>query len=279
MRMRVIVSFLAPSMLGVGVFVLFPSLDVVWRSFLSATGTAFLGVDNYVNVLNNPAFQLAVKNSIAFLIACIPLLLILSFGVAYAISKVPRVGNALRSAFLLPMAVPVTSIVLIWNVVFNDAGYANSILNGLGGYNVDWMGSSASFWILVGAYIWKNLGYNVVLWTAGLAAIPYELYEAALVDGASSWQSFRHITLPAIMPMFYTVCVLAILNSFRVFREAYLVAGSYPDESMYMLQHLFNNWFLSLSIDKLSAGAVMVFAVIALLMVLLKRSWSRGRRS
>lgn len=275
MHKETIILFLAPSILGVGTFVLLPSLDVVQRSFFSATGDEFRGLDNYVSVLNNSAFQLAVKNSVMFLVVCIPLLLVLSFGIAYIINKTPRVGHVLRSVFLLPMAVPITSIVLIWNVVFNDAGYANAVLDHLGGYSVDWMGTDASFWVLIGAYIWKNLGYNIVLWSVGLAAIPFELYEAALVDGASSWQSFRHITLPAIMPTFYTVCVLAVLNSFRVFREAYLVAGSYPNESMYMLQHLFNNWFLSLSVDKLSAGAIMVFAVIALLMALLRQSWNR----
>lgn len=277
MGKRVLASFLAPSMLGVGVFVLIPSLDVVVRSFFSATGTKFEGIGNYVDVINNSAFQLAVKNTVLFLVVCIPLLLSLSFGVALVISKAPRIGNALRSAFLLPMAVPVTSIVLIWNLFFNDAGYANAILCSFGNYDIDWMGTGMSFWILVGAYVWKNLGYNVVLWSAGLATVPRELYEAALVDGASGWQRFRYITLPAIMPMFYTVCVLAVLNSFRLFREAYLVAGSYPNENMYMLQHLFNNWFLSLSVDKLSAGAVIVFSVVALLMVLLKHSWSKER--
>lgn len=277
MRKRVVASFLAPSMLGVGVFVFIPSLDVIRRSFFSATGATFEGFGNYISVVNNPAFQLAVKNSVLFLAVCIPLLLILSFGVALVISKTPRIGNALRSAFLLPMAVPVTSIVLIWNMAFKDAGYANAILNSFGGCDVDWMGTGASFWILVGAYVWKNLGYNIVLWSASLAMVSRELYEAAQVDGASRWQVFRYVTVPAVVPMFYTVCVLAILNSFRVFREAYLVAGSYPNENMYMLQHLFNNWFLNLSIDKLSAGAVFVFAVAAALMVLLRRSWNRGR--
>ena len=108
------------------------------------------------------------------------------------------------------------------------------------------MNSSAAFWVLVVSYLWKNMGYDIILWSAGLAAIPENLYEAAKVDGAGSLDCFFRITLPNLMPVFYTITVLSFLNSFKVFREAYLVAGDYPHDSMYLLQHVFNNWFREL---------------------------------
>ena len=130
-----------------------------------------------------------------------------------------------------------------------------------------------SFWVLVVSYIWKNLGYNVVLWLAGLAGISPSIYEAAAVDGAGAWTIFWRITLPNLLPSLFTITVLSFLNAFKVFREAYLVAGDYPHDSMYLLQHLFNNWFRELSMDKLAAGAVMTAGVILFLILLLRRAW------
>ena len=141
------------------------------------------------------------------------------------------------------------------------------------------MNDSTAFVILVGSYIWKNLGYHIVLWTAGLTAIPKSLYEAAAVDGASWWKKFRYITLPNLRAVLCTISVLAFLNSFKVFREAYLVAGDYPDESMYLLQHLFNNWFRELSLDKLSAAAVVVSVIIFLGIQLLEKFWDQEEKS
>lgn len=130
------------------------------------------------------------------------------------------------------------------------------------------MQSSAAFWVLVGSYIWKNLGYDVILWMAGLANISTDIYEAAAIDGAGAWTAFTRVTLPNLLPSLYTITVLSFLNSFKVFREAYLVAGDYPHSSMYLLQHLFSNWFRELSMDKLAAATVLVAAVILLLILL-----------
>jgi len=110
---------------------------------------------------------------------------------------------------------------------------------------------------------------------AGLSAIPYDLYEAAQIDGAGGWTIFRRITLPCLLPTAATVTVLSLLNSFKVFREAYLVAGNYPHTSMYLLQHLFNNWFRDLSFDRMAAGAVMMCLVILTLILPLQKGLDR----
>ena len=116
----------------------------------------------------------------------------------------------------------------------------------------------SAFWVLVGCYIWKNLGYDMILWLAGLGAVPEEQYEAARVQGAGEWACFRYITLPQLKETVFVTVLLSFVNAFRVFREAYLLAGDYPHESIYMLQHLFNNWFVSLDIQKMTAAAVML---------------------
>jgi multiple sugar transport system permease protein len=107
----------------------------------------------------------------------------------------------------------------------------------------------------------------MILMLAGLDAIPDSRYEAARVDGANALQSFWHITLPGMLPTLGMVAILSLLNSFKVFREAYLVSGAYPDDSIYLLQHLFNNWFSNLDISRLCAAAVML--AIALICVIL----------
>ena len=105
------------------------------------------------------------------------------------------------------------------------------------------------------------------------------LYEAAAVDGANGFRTLRHIILPNLKPTAYTITIISFLNSFKVFREAYLVAGAYPHESIYLLQHLFNNWFANMELDKMAAATVMMFAVILDAVSLLRRAWDREVQS
>lgn len=268
-------AFLLPNLLGVLCFTLLPMLQVLRRSFQSAIGDRWMGFQNYMAVLKNPAFQIAVSNTVRFTLVCVPLLVALSLALALAVRATAFAGGTLRSAFLMPMAVPAASVVLVWKVLFHEKGLINASLLALGGSGVDWMGSAAAFWMLVISYLWKNLGYTVVLWTAGLAGIPESVYEAAQVDGANARQTFLHITLPNLRGSAYTIAVLSLLNSFKVFREAWLVAGDYPHESMYLLQHLYNNWFRELDFDKIAAASVMTSAVVFVLIGFLRKAWDR----
>lgn len=115
--------------------------------------------------------------------------------------------------------------------------------------SVSWMTTGASFWMLVISYLWKNLGYTIALWTTALGTIPESIYEAAQMDGASEIQIFFYMTLPNLKGDAYSIGVLSLLNSFKVFREAWLVAGDYPQEKMYLVQHLYNNWFRNADFD------------------------------
>lgn len=267
--------FVLPSLIGVAVFTLLPFLDVFLRSFQSAISREFVGIENYIEVFNNSAFKLAASNTTKFVIVCIPLLLSLSLIIAVALNKFVESSKILRTAFLIPMAVPIASIVLIWNIVFHEQGFLSSVLDKFNIVGQDWMSTGWAFWILVFSYIWKNLGYNIILWLAGLNSISKEIYESAKVDGASDFQCFTKITIPCLKPTLYTISVLSLLNSFKVFREAYLVAGDYPDKSMYLLQHLFNNWFRELDFNKMAAGSVLMAVIIFALIMLLQREWEK----
>lgn len=255
---RAAVLLLAPSMAGVTVFYLLPFLEVFRRSFTDALGKNFVGLSNYSTVLENSAFRLAAANTARFLGVCIPALLAVSLIMALLVRAVGERGKIFETTFLLPLAVPVASIVLLWKVLFAERGLFNGLLRSLGAQPLDFMGTGAAFWVLIATYLWKNSGYDMVLWAAGLRRIPPSQYEAAAVDGANSWQVFRWITWPGLRPTLGLTALLSLINSFKVFREAYLVAGKYPHDSIYLLQHLFNNWFLNLELGRITAGAVLV---------------------
>lgn len=259
---------LLPSLSGITVFILSPFLDAIRRSFYEAMSRKFVGLENYRTVLQNKAFLLAAKNTLRFLFTCIPLLLLISLVLSAFIVGQKKYGTFFKTSFLIPMAIPVASVVLLWRLFFNNHGLINKVMDFFGGRTVDWMNSSSAFYVLIFSYIWKNTGYDMVLWIAGFDGISTALYEAASIDGAGTWKKFRYITLPGLMPTMYIVSVLSLINSFKVFREAYLIAGSYPDDSIYMLQHLFNNWFISLDIQKMCAAAV-ILAITLLLFILI----------
>lgn len=265
------ILFILPSLLGVGIFVLIPFADVIRRSFLNITGKRFVGFKNYMDIFESSAFRLAGLNTLKFIGVCIPLLIILSLLLAVILNEKIAAANFLKSIFLIPMAIPVASIVLLWRILFHEQGMLNGILSDISIKGKDWMGTDTAFTILVGSYIWKNLGYNIVLWLAGLTGIPDSIPEAAKVDGAGWWKRFVYITMPILKPTLYMTATLAFLNSFKVFREAYLVAGSYPHDSIYLMQHLFNNWFVKMSLDKISAAATIVGLIIFICIYLLQR--------
>lgn len=257
--------FLAPGLLGVSIFVLLPFLDAVRRSFLDSTGKTFLGLSVYQGIVGNQAFQLATGNTIRFMAVALPLLMLISFGLSLLVYSFCRDSSFFKTVLVLPVAVPAASVVLLWRMVFCNDG----IIKELFGFQIDWIYGEMSFGVLVFAYLWKNTGYQMLLWLAALSGIPDSLYEAAQVDGAGALQKLWYITIPQVKSATGMILFLAVVNSFKVFREAYIVAGSYPNDKIYMMQHLFNHWFLNLDVQKMSGAAVLMTVVIAAPVLLL----------
>lgn len=258
---------LAPSLTGVGIFILIPFADVVRRSFFNAVGSEFVGLENYRGVLENEAFRLAAGNTVRFLIVCLPLLLGSSLFFGILLLNTGRKSGILKSGFLLPMAVPAGSVVLFWQLFFDQGGILNEALQKFGVHGPDYMNTPKAFGVLVVVYIWKNLGYDMILWLSGLLGIPDSLYEAARMDGADGLKCFWHITCPLLTPTAFLTGILSLVNAFKVFREVYMIAGNYPHDSIYMLQHLFNNWFLKLDVQKMTAAAVMLAFILGLILI------------
>lgn len=280
--------FLAPSLGGVTVFTAIPFLDVIRRSFQDAMGRRFVGLENYRAVAGNPAFRLAAGNTARFLLVCIPLLMVLSFGAALLLAggedasgesgdledgigggrdgrNRRQRGNRygiFRTTLALPMTIPAAGMVLVWKILLCPDGVLNQFLAEATGqvWEVDWAFSRWAFPVLIATYLWKNIGYDMILWLAGLGGISGELYEAAKMDGAGFWARLRYVTIPCLRGTCGLVGILSVVNSFRVYREAYLLAGSYPDSCIYLIPHLFAHWFLNLDVQKMTAAAVMLTA-------------------
>ena len=216
-------AFILPSFAGVCIFWLIPYVDVIRRSFCGAVNGEFVGIENYRTIFANKAFRLAAGNTLRFFGVCVPLLVVLSLIIAVLLAGQKRFTQILKSFFLLPMAIPVASVVLLWRLLFDDQGLLNHLLHMLSVQTTDWMNTGASFYVLVISYIWRNLGYDVVLWMAGLSAIPAALYEAAKVDGATRMQLIWNITIPSLLPTYFVLLMLNIANFLSNGMEQYYV--------------------------------------------------------
>lgn len=263
---RIAWAFLSVSLIGVFIVGIIPLIDVLQRSLKNPMATQFVGLQNYETVLENNSFHLAAINTLKFISIGIPALLGLSLLLAVWLRELTdQTGKILRTIFLLPMVLPVSSLAFVWKIFFSQYGILNKILVGIGGTPVDFIFSDCSFGVLIFTYLWRNFGYAMILWLAAMQGIEDSVYEAAKVDGAGRFHIFISITLPLLRPASFTIIILSLLNSFKVFRDAYLIAGDYPHQSMYLLQHLFSNWFVKMDIGKMTAAAVMVTIIICIL--------------
>mgnify|MGYP000392803041 FL=1 len=263
--------FSGPSFLGMLMFFVAPFCVVIYYSFIAgALDHSFVGLKNYINVWNNGAFQIAVKNTAVFSGLSVPLAVVLALVLALMLECRIPFKSQFRTFFLSPMMVPVASIILVWQVLFHSNGVINEFLSVFGVKAIDWLKSDYCMVVIVLLFLWKNLGYNMILFMAALNNIPKELLEVAEVEGASKAYQFFHIKLRYLSPTVLFVTILSIINSFKVFREIYLLSGDYPYEGLYMLQHFMNNMYnKNLDYQRLSASAIMLAIVIIALIALL----------
>ncbi len=266
------VGFLGPSLFGVFLFFVIPFLVVVYYSVTDGSIDAnFVFLKNFVNLFHNGAFLIAAKNTLKFSFTAVPLAVILPIALALMLEARIPLKSEFRTFFLSPIMVPVASVVLIWQVIFSYNGTLNQFLAIFGADKIDWLKSEYCLVVITVLFLWKNLGYNMILFMSGLANIPKELLEVAEVEGASPWYSFFAIKMRYLSPTVLFVAILSMINSFKIFREVYLLTGDYPYDGLYMLQHFMNNTFNSFDYQKLSSAAVVIaLFMVALIAILFK---------
>ena len=231
-------AFLAPSVLGVLIFFVLPFLVVIYFSFVdNPVAKQFVGFQNFVSVIGNEAFRTAVGNTLFFSIVAVPLAVVFGMALAFLLDAGIPLRSELRSCFLTPLMVPTASVVLIWQVLFDYNGVVNLAVQKFGGGRVDWLKSSAGLFVVILLFLWKNLGYNMILFLSAMGNIPKDMIEVAELDGANRRQIFFHVKLRYLSPTILFVAILSMINSFKVFREVYLLTGEYPYGAVTSLLH------------------------------------------
>lgn len=253
--------FLLPSFLGIAIFFLIP----FFRSFgyaVTDRDGVFVGLHNFAALLNNPAFLQAAGNTLKFMAAAIPLGIAVPLILGVMLFRL-KGFPWLKTIFLSPLVIPAACTAFFFQSLFQS----NGLLSHLLGSNTDWLQTSAAFPIAVSVYVWKNMGYNLVLILAGLSGIPKEYYECATVYGMGEIRTFFKITLVYLIPTLFIVFVMSCVNTFKVFRELYMLCGQYPQENIYMLQHYMNNQFDKLDYQNLTAASFLIVLLITLLIL------------
>ena len=255
--------FIAPSFLGVLVFFLVPFCVVIFYSLVdNPISASFVGLQNYGQVIENAAFRTAVKNTARFSLIAVPLSVVLSLLLAIILEAKLPFRSQFRTFFLSPMMVPVASVVLIWQVLFHYNGAVIDMLGVFGIDKIDWFKSSHSTIVIVILFLWKNLGYNMILFMAALASVPKDILEVARLESATPLQVFFSIKIRYLSSTILFVTIMSLISSFKIFREIYLLTTDYPHDSIYMLQHYMNNKFRNLDYQTLSAAAILMSLVM-----------------
>ena len=268
-RNFIIVALIIPTVLLI-CFVVFPAIDLFKMSFTNWDGISassdFIWFDNYKSMFHNVDLWQSLRNNAVYFVVH---LCMIPVELAFAVLLTSRLRAAkfYKTMVFMPYIINGVAISYAFSYFFSPVnGAFDAILKALhmgmlSGHG--WLSDPGIVnFVLAFVSLWRFSGYHVILFMAALQSLPQDVQEAARVDGAGPWQCFCRITLPGLKGTAFLTAVLSVINSFKVFREAYLVAGDYPHESIYMLQHLFNNWFVSLDIQKMSAASVMVEAAV-----------------
>jgi multiple sugar transport system permease protein len=186
-----------------------------------------------------------------------------------------KIRRVLLVFFLLPLVIPSGSVVFFWRNLVSLNGMLNRLF--FAEYPVDWLNSDYAMWFVIGIFIWKNVGFNMILFQAGLDFIPKDYYEYAAIEGAGRWRQFRIVTLTYLAPTFLLVFILSVVNSFKVFREIYLLTGTHPNMNIYLLQHFLNNQFANLNYQLMASASFYIFGFILVLVFVLY--WLQQRQT
>ncbi len=276
-KKRYVLPFLLPGLIGILLFYVVPFFWGTWYSVTDGSyKNSFVGLQNYMNVWNNQMFQLGLKNTMELSFICAPLLWVLSFILSVLLNRIKPAGAFFRSSVLLPYLMPSSAVLIIWLLWFDFGGPVNRLLTVLGFSRNMWLEGSLLRWPIVLMFLWKNLGFCVVIFVAALQSIPDALYEYASLEGAGFWRQAFQVTLPLIVPSAFLVFILAWINAFKIFKEVYFIGGAYPDEAVYTLQNYMNNMYSKLNYQNVTTAAysfaVIVFALFGILFILQRRA-------
>lgn len=261
---RIALIFLLPSVIGILIFFILPFVFSIKFAITDDTiGGSFVGLQNFQNLFSSEPFRLAIKNTLSFMAISIPLNIIIPLLIGCLLNSITK-NKVLGAIFMSPLVIPSACIAFLFQSLFASNGFVSHMLEN----NMNWLQTDKSFLIAIFIYLWKSMGYNLVLVMAGLANIPKDYYEWASVEGMGKTRQFFEITITYLIPSLFIVLVMSFINSFKVFREIYMLSGNYPNENIYMLQHYMNNQFASLNYQNLTTASIIIATVITIFVII-----------
>ena len=268
--------FLAPALVLIGIFFFLPVLAALVLSFTDydiyalgdASNARWVGLDNYLRLLQTPLFWQALKNTFYFALVGGPLSIAVSLAAALLVNaKLTRFKGFFRTVYFVPFVTTLVAVAIVWRYLYHPQyGLLNYVIGALGGPRIDWLGDPRwAMPAIILLAVWKNFGYNMLIFIAGLQAIPEELYEAAHLDGASAVQRFRHVTVPMLGPTLLFVSVITMIGYFQLFAEPYVMTQGGPLRAttsvvLMMYEEGFRWWRMGFA----AAVAFVLFLVILL---------------
>jgi ABC-type sugar transport system permease subunit len=269
-------SFAAPFVILFGVFLALPILAAFAMSFTSfglrdlenPIGTTVVGVQNYVDLFADPKFWKSLGNTAYFVVVGVPLTLALGLVIANALSRgITKFRTAFRVGYYLPVITSIVAIAVVWRFLLNpDVGLINMVLQGVGVDGPDWLADPAlAMPSIIVMAVWRNLGFAMVVFVAGMQAIPASLYEAASIDGAGRWQSFRFVTLPMLRPTILFMLVITTIGYLQLFEEPFVMTDGGPlDATLSVTMYMYQQGFEFFHQGYASAIAYVLFVIVAI---------------
>ncbi len=271
--------FLTPAFILLGLFLLWPIAYLFYLSFttgsFTAAGVRLVGLRNYWRLILSPDFWQVLGNTAYFTIATVIPSLVIPLGLAVLLNRAFALRGILRTAYFIPSIVSLVAAGLGFRWLFQTEGPVNAFLNAIGIEPISWLGST--FWampVLILLSIWKQLGFNMVVFLAGLQAIPSSRYEAAELDGANSWQQFWYITLPGLRPTLIFATVTTAIFTLRSFEQVYVITGGGPLNSTNLLvYYIYDQAFAQFDFGYAAAAATVLLAVTLVLVYFQLKTW------
>ncbi len=279
-RKKSLYLFLLPPLIGLLLFYIVPFFGGIYYSVTDGSyKNEFVGLANYINIWKNEMFVLGLKNTMELSLICAPAVWLLAFIIAMQLNRLRPGGRLLRNSILLPYLMPASAMLLVWLLAFDYGGTLNRILSVFGISRVNWLDGAALRMPVILMFIWKNLGFAVIIFLSALQTVPEPLYEYARLEGAGFFRQCFSITLPLIMPSAFLVIIVEWISAFKIFREVYFIGGAYPSEAVYTLQNYMNNMYNKMNYQNVTTAAytfaVIVFLLFGLLFFMQQRMQKR----
>ncbi|MDO4718771.1 MAG: sugar ABC transporter permease [Propionibacteriaceae bacterium] len=275
-RTALIWLFLAPTLIGLGLFTFLPILASIALAFFKwdiITDPQFVGLGNFAAVITDPTIRVSFGNTIGFVVVAVTLQLAVALGLAVLVNqRMPQLLKSFfRSVLFFPLILSAASVSIIMSYLFNENfGLVNHLLNQIGIGNVPWLTSpGGAMVVVVLVYVWQNFGFSFLLFLGGLASIPKEVHEAGQVDGATAWQQFWRITFPLVSPTTLVASVMAIISALQIFDQPYVLTRGGPgDSTRTAVMVIYESAFKQLEFGKASAIGIILTVLIMLVTAL-----------